>query len=261
MRVCNIMYAIQNIAELLVYPLDSNYIICRNSEFYIDDVSMSFINNVKSKGYNGVESFEVISNYEKTETKNTEYKSIIKFERYCNNRYVIRMSNWYSTLFELLTCKEEYDNFVIDFKITSYIFEPITNSFIGIGDGGTKKCLDSFKRVVDENYFIRVKLAKVNFLSRKKIKNKNSKEYIYLIEDLNNFKIGRASNLEERLINIRTSNINAIIKYYIETTKEFSNIKEKELHKIFDEYRVQGEWFVKNIDITNYFIEFGKKYY
>lgn len=65
-------------------------------------------------------------------------------------------------------------------------------------------------------------------------------EYAYLIKSGDNYKIGKSNNPQRRLNSIMTSNLNAELICY------GTGVKEKELHHIFSNKRIKGEWFNLN---------------
>lgn len=75
---------------------------------------------------------------------------------------------------------------------------------------------------------------------------------IYLIEcsKTNSCKIGYASNPENRLAQLQTGNPFALD---LISTIEGDIPKEKEIHKLFKEFRLKGEWFIYNQKIKEYF--------
>lgn len=80
------------------------------------------------------------------------------------------------------------------------------------------------------------------------------KEYVYFIEDEDHIKIGRSYDPRKRLFQIRLEKTKDIkIVKTIETNSIEDSIRiEKYFHEVFDEYRVQGEWFEKNIALTKF---------
>lgn len=72
---------------------------------------------------------------------------------------------------------------------------------------------------------------------------------IYLIEQDNFYKIGYTSNLERRLKEYSTHNINFKLIDIIEGDKSFEDL----LHKKFKHLKYNNEWFHKNDEILEYF--------
>lgn len=72
---------------------------------------------------------------------------------------------------------------------------------------------------------------------------------IYLIEQDNYYKIGYTSNLERRLKEYSTHNINFKLIDTIEGDKSFEDL----LHKKFKHLKYNNEWFHKNDEILKYF--------
>lgn len=72
---------------------------------------------------------------------------------------------------------------------------------------------------------------------------------IYLIEQDNYYKIGYTSNLERRLKEYSTHNINFKLIDTIEGDKSFEDL----LHKKFKHLKYNNEWFHKNDEILEYF--------
>ena len=79
------------------------------------------------------------------------------------------------------------------------------------------------------------------------IKDNNKSHYVYFLKDeQNNVKIGITSNLKNRIGSIQTGNSQEVnLLHYIGpyTQKQATDL-EKELHKMFSEYHLRGEWFV-----------------
>lgn len=75
---------------------------------------------------------------------------------------------------------------------------------------------------------------------------------IYLIacNKMNYCKIGYSSNPENRLTQLQTSNPFSL---ELVSTKEGSLDDEKNIHKLFDKYRLSGEWFDYSKEIKEYF--------
>lgn len=69
-------------------------------------------------------------------------------------------------------------------------------------------------------------------------------KYVYLIySDSGLYKIGVSNDVEKRMATLRTAsgyNITCLAYY---KTKDKATIVERALHKLFDEFRVLGEWF------------------
>ena len=72
---------------------------------------------------------------------------------------------------------------------------------------------------------------------------------IYLIDQDNYYKIGYTSNLERRLKEYSTHNINFKLIDTIEGDKSFEDL----LHKKFKHLKYNNEWFHKNAEILEYF--------
>ena len=73
--------------------------------------------------------------------------------------------------------------------------------------------------------------------------------YIYFIYDKSNIKIGYTKDISQRRKTLQTSNPNKlIILGYICGEKS----KEKELHKIFKEYKTLNEWFYPAQELIDY---------
>lgn len=75
---------------------------------------------------------------------------------------------------------------------------------------------------------------------------------VYLIHDVtnNSCKIGFSSNPETRLKGLKVGTLNDL-KLIAVLYGNF--IREKEIHKQFDHYRIRGEWFSYNDEIVKFF--------
>jgi len=74
---------------------------------------------------------------------------------------------------------------------------------------------------------------------------------VYFIADTTNdiVKIGQSKDVKKRLKQLQTSNGNVLVLLgYMDGNKE----KEKYLHQLFSEHKLQGEWFKLNEILINY---------
>ncbi len=72
------------------------------------------------------------------------------------------------------------------------------------------------------------------------------KNYIYIINKKNFenvVKIGVTDDIEKRLKTLQTANIEVLNLFHFEEREDAYKI-EKKLHKIFHEFRENGEWFL-----------------
>ena len=69
--------------------------------------------------------------------------------------------------------------------------------------------------------------------------------YCYFVSDGNFVKIGKSQSPSERLINLQTGNCNHLYLIYVLPCKTDydADLCETELHEIYREYHVVGEWF------------------
>lgn len=68
--------------------------------------------------------------------------------------------------------------------------------------------------------------------------------YVYVVKnESNKFKIGYTrSSIEKRIASLQTAS-NELIELFFYFIKEEPDVFEKELHSIFSEKRIRGEWF------------------
>lgn len=87
------------------------------------------------------------------------------------------------------------------------------------------------------------------------IKREENMEYIYLIKEGNNIKIGSSNNPEKRLNTLKSGNSNDLSMLY---KFESLNAKkdEKFLHKFFSSKRINGEWFALSLTDIKYIKEY-----
>lgn len=83
---------------------------------------------------------------------------------------------------------------------------------------------------------------------------------IYLIKSLDNgyYKIGISKNPIKRLKQLQTGN-SSLLEIVKEYKSEYANYIEKVLHRQFNSYRKEGEWFELSLDIQLTFINECKK--
>ena len=83
-------------------------------------------------------------------------------------------------------------------------------------------------------------------------RKRNGKGLVYFIHEegkFNRFKIGYTTNLEERLLSLQIGNPDLLVVY-----KTFENViqrKETELHQMFAQYHIRGEWFAISTDMID----------
>ena len=96
--------------------------------------------------------------------------------------------------------------------------------------------------------------------------------YVYFItDDHGHIKIGKADDVGERLFELQTGNpfkLRVLLSVIL-TSKRDAFSLEKELHKIFRDYRLEGEWFeaepilelldTDTVDIGTFKFEFVSK--
>ena len=73
--------------------------------------------------------------------------------------------------------------------------------------------------------------------------------YVYIISDGDSYKIGVTNCLEKRLSSLQTGNPRRLFVYrFIEVESDDEAYRiENNLHRIFDDYRLEGEWFSSGI--------------
>jgi len=78
---------------------------------------------------------------------------------------------------------------------------------------------------------------------------------LYIINEgnTNKYKIGKTNNIKKRISQLQCGNSNDLYIFLLCKTKD-DNYYEIQLHEIFKEYSIRGEWFeFKNIqNIINY---------
>ena len=85
-------------------------------------------------------------------------------------------------------------------------------------------------------------------------RRKDNSGFIYLVHCEGFYKIGIATNLRKRVSNIQTSNpFKVTLVAYTKTENVFAD--ELELHELFKDKRVRGEWFKLNDDDLFYLRE------
>ena len=89
-----------------------------------------------------------------------------------------------------------------------------------------------------------------DFKKHTKERNKTTDGYIYIMESQNKYKIGYSKNVERRLKEISNSPFEVKLIYKSNKLVDVVFV-EKELHKKFEEKRINREWF----DLTEYDIE------
>lgn len=90
----------------------------------------------------------------------------------------------------------------------------------------------------------------------KEVKKNIDNIYTYLMFDGLYYKIGKSKNPEKRLKQIQTSNPLALLLEYSD------KVDEKNLHKLYSNYRIKNEWFNlndKQVEEIKYFFKKGYK--
>lgn len=90
----------------------------------------------------------------------------------------------------------------------------------------------------------------------KEVKKNIDKIYTYLMFDGLYYKIGKSKNPEKRLKQIQTSNPLSLLLEYSD------KVDEKNLHKLYSNYRIKNEWFNlndKQVEEIKYFFKKGYK--
>ena len=92
--------------------------------------------------------------------------------------------------------------------------------------------------------------VRTNYLRRSTEQNKKGLVYFIHVEgDFERFKIGYTINIAERLASLQTGNADLLVVY--KTIENVTKQKESELHRLFSQYRIRGEWFAINPDMIN----------
>lgn len=91
--------------------------------------------------------------------------------------------------------------------------------------------------------------------SSKNVEKKEKVDDLYLIldEDANHLKIGRSKNAKGRLNQLQIANSHKLKLLYLVPKMGYL---EKEIHDIFNELKVKGEWFINDGKIIGYFEAF-----
>ena len=82
--------------------------------------------------------------------------------------------------------------------------------------------------------------------------NHNKQGLVYFIHqenDFERFKIGYTTNLAERLLTLQIGTPDLLVVY--KTIENVTTLKEAELHRLFSQYHIRGEWFAINPDMIN----------
>ena len=80
----------------------------------------------------------------------------------------------------------------------------------------------------------------------------NGKGLVYFIHeegDFKRFKIGYTTKISERLLSLQTGNPDLLVVY--KTIENVTKKKETQLHQLFAQYRIRGEWFAINPDMID----------
>jgi len=74
---------------------------------------------------------------------------------------------------------------------------------------------------------------------------KNAEAFCYFISDGTHVKIGKAKDVQARMINLQNANSNAlkVICTFPCESEAAAHVLEKRLHRFFGEFRITGEWF------------------
>ena len=79
-------------------------------------------------------------------------------------------------------------------------------------------------------------------INQTKQKDNILKKHIYFISNGAYCKIGIATNLKRRISDLQVGNTNQLTLLYSFQTTDYDNI-EKQLHKLFEPFKVSGEWY------------------
>lgn len=83
--------------------------------------------------------------------------------------------------------------------------------------------------------------------------------YVYVLRSASNhYKIGRARDVEKRVKGIQTSSPIKIDLIHYFSCKDAGKV-ERYLHRLFDDARIQGEWFVLDKDQVSWLISLNEK--
>jgi hypothetical protein len=80
----------------------------------------------------------------------------------------------------------------------------------------------------------------------------NGKGLVYFIHeegDFKRFKIGYTTRISERLLSLQTGNPDLLVVY--KTIENVTKKKETQLHQLFAQYHIRGEWFAINPDMID----------
>ena len=80
----------------------------------------------------------------------------------------------------------------------------------------------------------------------------NGQGLVYFIHeegDFKRFKIGYTTRISERLLSLQTGNPDLLVVY--KTIKNVTKKKETQLHQLFAQYRIRGEWFAISPDMID----------
>lgn len=107
---------------------------------------------------------------------------------------------------------------------------------------------DPFKRNIFSAWFV------LDFISQHTKQESDNPYYVYFITDgTNAVKIGVAKDVKKRLGSIQTGNPRKVSVLYLikcDSEKE-AYVIENGLHRIYSEYRLEGEWFLINDKIQH----------
>lgn len=145
---------------------------------------------------------------------------------------------------DILTEEEKKEGFRSRY-FGSIFSQEIENLFIKWLYYGKKKDLlpfyNWFKRFMERERKERIKQQKLEELEEKGIE-KERPGYIYILKSKNLYKIGRASNLKERMKTYKTENPFGIRVILQKKVDDYVEVEAK-LLKEFKEKQVRGEWF------------------
>lgn len=82
--------------------------------------------------------------------------------------------------------------------------------------------------------------------------NHNKQGLVYFIHqenDFDRFKIGYTTNLSERLLTLQIGTPDLLVVY--KTIENVTTLKEAELHRLFSQYHIRGEWFAITPDMID----------
>jgi len=106
----------------------------------------------------------------------------------------------------------------------------------------TKKSLDSYRKIVDNNLYNLKKVGAFDFNIGQALTKKKKVGYVYVIRCNDFYKIGKANNVKSRLEALQTATPYALELILTFKTKYPLRL-ESHLHYHFRNQNVRGEWF------------------